>query len=329
MHISYSRFSLYLSCPYAHYLRYVKRLELDRPIRPLYFGTDFHKLLELRGDQEALKEAMKNIEDAFYELPPSWQQDLGENYPEDLKSIFKDYQQVYQGAKLPTVTEKEFELKIGSYKGEPVYFVGKIDELYKLKRKGEKVLKLGEHKTFSRRPDMAVLTMNTQKCLYAKAAQMLYGVLPLEIIWDYVKSTPAKEPIWLEKSQRFSLAKSSDITTYSWLRACEERGITDKSVIESGKELYKFNTENFFFRVNQDIYPQMVETIWDGFVYTCKQIVKEGEKNKTKNVTRDCTFCSYRDICFSEMSGGDTDYVIKNNYHERGHREEETNGDSE
>ena len=48
MYISYSRVQSYLGCPYSHYLRYVRRLSKKKPERPLYFGTDFHKLLELR-----------------------------------------------------------------------------------------------------------------------------------------------------------------------------------------------------------------------------------------------------------------------------------------
>lgn len=317
MHISYSRFSTYLSCPYKHYLGYVQRLTLKKPVRPLYFGSDFHKLLELRGDKEALRQAKEDIRDKFYEMPGSWQTELGDSYVEDLFTIFRDYVRVYRGAPLPQKTEEPFEILLGYCKGEPVYFVGVIDELYLQKINGKKRILIGEHKTFNQRPDMNTLTMNTQKCLYAKATQTLRGILPEGVIWDYIKSAPAKEPIWLEKSHRFSESKSADITPYSWSRACKSKGITDKSVIKRGSELYNGNVGNFFFRVKQDFYPQMVEDIWEGFVYTCKDMAKRGSTNKTKNVTRDCKWCSFRDICFSEMSGGDTAYIIEKNYKEK------------
>lgn len=317
MHISYSRFASYLNCPYGHYLSYVKRLELKKPVRPLYFGTDFHKLLEVRGNSEDLKREKENIVDKFYEMPASWQSDIGEDYPEELFSIFSDYQKIYKDTPVPHITEHPFEILLGKYKGEPVYFIGVIDELYLYKKQGKKFIKIGEHKTFNRRPDMNTLVMNTQKCLYAKAAQIERGILPQEVIWDYIKSTPAKEPIWLPKSERFSESKSSEITPYSWRRACKKRGVDDPSIIKKGAELYRNNVQNFFFRVSQDLYPQMVEGVWEGFKYTCRDIVKQGHKNKTKNITRNCQWCNFRDICYSELSGGDVNYILEKNYKEK------------
>ena len=314
MHISYSRFSTYLSCPYKHYLGYIEKLQLKKPVRPLYFGSDFHKLLELRKDPGELELAKQQIADKYYEMPGSWQTELGESYLDDLFCIFSDYEETYKEAPLPQKTEQPFEILLGRYKGEPVYFVGIIDELYLHKKHGKKIIKIGEHKTFSRKPDMNTLTMNTQKCLYAKATQIERGILPQEVIWDYIRSTPAKSPIWLPKSNKFSERSSSDITAYSWARACKERAIDDIEVIEKGTKLYGQNISNFFFRVSQEFYPQMVDNIWEGFVYTCKEIAKQGHKNKTKNVTRDCQFCNFRDICFSEMSGGNREYTIEKNY---------------
>lgn len=305
-----------MHCPYQHWLRYVRKLSKRRPERPLYFGTDFHKLLELRNKPEELTEAISHIKDTFYEMPASWQGDLGENYIEDLLSIFEDYNEVYAGIRQPQVTEKEFELEVGSHKGEPIVFVGKIDELYLLKHNGVKSIILGEHKTFSQKPSMDLLVMNTQKCLYAKAVQFMKGILPTQVKWDYIKSSPAAEPIWLEKSNRFSEASSSKITPMSWKRACIARGISDVEVIKRG-ERFADNISEFFFQVCLDIDPDMVEDLWQGFLFTAKQIIQFGEKNKTKNVTRDCLWCSYHDICYAELTGADPEYIIEKEFEER------------
>lgn len=294
----------------------MRRLEKKKPERPLYFGTDFHKLLELRNNPVALKEAKQNIKDAFYELPPSYQSDLGDNYVQDLFTIFKDYRQVYQDVRQPQVTEKEFEFEVGKVKDEPIVFVGKIDELYLLKHQGVKSIIVGEHKTFSNKPSMDFLVMNPQKCLYAKAAYFLTGILPDKVKWDYIKSVPASEPIWLDKTKRFSEAASTKITPMSWRRACKERNILDPDILAKG-DRYASNISEFFFQVELDIDPAMVETIWDGFRYTAKQIVRFGESNKTKNVTRDCSWCPYRDICYSEMTGGDTEYIIARDFEDK------------
>ena len=288
-----------------------------KPDRPLYFGTDFHKLLELRNDKSALKAAKESIKDTYYAMPASWQGDLGENYIQDLFTIFRDYRTVYRDVRQPQITEKEFELEVGSCKGEPIIFVGKIDELYLLKHSGVKSIIVGEHKTFSNKPNMDFLVMNAQKCLYAKAVHILKGILPEKVKWDYIRSVPASEPIWLAKTNRFSEASSTKITPMSWERACKARHILDQEVIKKG-ERYRANISEFFFQVTLDIDPMMVEAIWDGYLFTAKQIIRFGEKNKTKNVTRDCSWCPYHDICYAEMTGGDAEYVIGKDFVEKG-----------
>lgn len=303
--ISYSRFSTYLRCPYAHYLRYVEHISSKSPCRPLHFGSDFHKLLEVRTDKAKVKKEWRRMRDEFYSMPGSWQSELGENYPEDLKTIFQDYLTQWKGTPLPTATEQSFEIKVDK----DILFIGVIDEIYK----DSKGYDLGEHKTFSVAPNMNTLVMNSQKCLYCKASQLLSGELPRKVKWDYIKSTPAKYPIWLEKSGRFSTAASKDITLRSWLRACKERGIEDPEILKQG-EIYKGNENNFFFRIEQDVYPEMVENIYEGFLYTSKDIANNGHKNTTKNVTKDCNWCEYRDICMAEFSNGDREYVISEAY---------------
>ena len=315
MNISYSRVASYMSCPYAHYLGYELGVRSAKPQRPLYFGTDFHKLLEVRNDEKALSEAKEAIKDTYYEIPPQWQSELGPDYLEELFSIFSDYCDIYRDAPIPSITEQEFELPMFEFRGEPYLFKGKIDEVYKRKSSatGEKFLKVGEHKTFNRRPDNNTLVMNIQKNLYAKAVHILYGILPKSVIWDYIHSKPAPQPIWLERSKRFSEAKSQQITPYSWLRACKEHSITDKKVLARAEE-FRGNVPAFFFRVEQEYDPIMVEETWRGFKFQAHLIAKYGHKNKTKNMTRNCSFCQYRDICYTQLTGGNLDHLMERSY---------------
>lgn len=310
--VSHSRVSCYLSCPYKHYLRYVERLTKKAKSRPLSFGSDFHKLLELRGDKSELKKGFIKIKESYYDLTPQNQEDLGESYLEDLKSIFSDYCKVYKNNPIPDKTEVKFDIDIGRYHGEPVIFTGIVDELYET----ETGLVIGEHKTFTRKPDMLTIVMNTQKCLYAKAVQILTGSFPRKVIWDYIKSSPAKEPVWLEKSQRFSTAKNENITPFSWRRACKSREITDTDIIHQAKN-YQGNIPNFFFRLEEDYIESMVEEIYEGFVYTAKDIVKKGEKNKTKHTGIDCSYCDYKSICYAELTGGNVDYIKEKDFDSR------------
>lgn len=306
MDISYSRVALYRKCPMAHYLRYVKHLKKKGKSKPLYFGTDFHKLLENRTSKKKYLKARKEIEEAYDNLDFNERSMLGDNYLENLFEIFSDYRKVWNGSDKPIVTEQEFKLPliIDKETGEVHNFIGIIDELY------EGYTVIGEHKTFSMKPSNLTLTMNTQSMLYAKAVKELYGVTPTHIRWDYIKSEPASFPVYL-KGKRLSSAKSQSITPYSWLRACKEYGCEDQKNMALAWEQ---NISNFFFRLDVSISDAMVERIWKDFKYTAKDLIKRQEKNKVRNVTRDCSFCDFKDICKTEFTGGNVDYIIDKDF---------------
>lgn len=312
--ISYSRISSYLSCPQKHNFSYVQKLRSKKPSRPLSFGSDFHKLLENRFDPKKLEEATKEIKKNYEELNVVAKGELGDSYLDDLFTVFSDYNKVYYNSEKPIKTEHEFLIKIGTFKGEEVKFNGIIDEVYE-------GLMLGEHKTFNRQPDMGLLAMNMQVCLYSKAYELEFGQKIERVQWDYIKSAPADYPVWLEKSQRFSEANSQKVTNLSWLRACDERGIKDQETRTKALN-YEQNLSNFFFRCNIEIIPQMVDTIWDSFKGAVKGIITKGESNKIKNIGMNCQWCDYRPLCYAEFTGLDTKYVIEKDYTIRESKEE-------
>lgn len=313
---SYSRVSAYRSCPGKFHWGYVLELKPKKMSRPLNFGGDFHKLLENRASNVELEKTIQDLKDKYDNLTPQQQEDLGEDYIEGLLQVFEDYQQKWCNAELPDVTEHEFYLPLGKYKGEDVMFHGIIDELYFDKDTGT-VSVIGEHKTFTNKPDMSILAMNQQVCLYAKAVEQEFGVMPTKVRWDYIKSQPSKEPIWLDKSQRFSEAANSNITPFSWLRACKSRGIQDQAILSKAK-LYEPNIDNFFFRCEMEIYPEMVEAIYRDFKTTVKEILSKGRTNTTKHVSKDCSWCEYQPLCYAQFTGADLDYIIEKDYTKEG-----------
>lgn len=306
MRISYSRASSYLRCPQQHYFNYIECLSSNKVVRPLSFGSDFHKLLEYRNDKEGFKKAFAVIRETYRDLPMSTQSDLGDNYLEDLKTVFNDYRKTWKGSAVPQETEHEFLIKVGIMNGEPIEFYGFIDEVF------EGGI-LGEHKTFSSAPNMSTLAMNMQACLYAKAWELETGERLDKVRWDYIKSIPSKYPIWLNKSGRFSEAANQGITPYSWARACKEKGVVDPLILQKGTS-YQQNVSNFFFRCDIEFVPSMVESVWTDFKYICREIATKGTKNKVKNITRDCSWCNYQSICYGEFTGADVEYIKKTDF---------------
>jgi ATP-dependent helicase/DNAse subunit B len=150
MYVSYVRISCYLNCPYKHYLRYIERLSSNKPARPLSFGKDFHNMRENRFIEGRLEEAWENIKSKYYNMSPKYQSELGENYLEELKSVFDDYYRLYKKEKLPMSTEKKIELELGKIKGTKIFFIGYVDELIDTRT-------IGECKTFTSKPDFMLL----------------------------------------------------------------------------------------------------------------------------------------------------------------------------
>jgi hypothetical protein len=304
--VSYSMISCYLDCAYKHYLRYIQRLRPKKPERSLFFGKDFHKLLQFRHNKTLRIQAFKEIQQTYNDMPRIFQPELGDNYLEELKTIFSDYKKTWKDSEKPIETEHEFLLPIAKYKGEEVCFHGIIDEVYE-------DLVMGEHKTFSTAPGMDTLAMNMQVCLYAKAWELETGQKFVRVMWDYTKSKSSVYPIWLESSGRFSTAKNNNITPYSWIRACNARGITDLSILSQG-DMYKPNISNFFFRCYIELLPQMVDSVWEDFQYTVKDVIKRGGSNKTKNIGRQCNWCGFRPICYAEFTGTDVTYILERDF---------------
>lgn len=300
LHVSYSEVEAYQRCPEGHFRGYVQRLKPKAPIKPLHFGTDFHALLQNRGDKKKLKESISEIREKFNDNRDA----LGDDYYDNIRSIFQDYSKQWKGETLPDETEHRFQIPIGKYNGEVVTFVGVIDEVYGLE-------KIGEHKTFSRDPSMISLHLAVQPALYAKARELETGKLPEIVQWDHIKSTPASAPPWLEKSQRFSAAKNSRITEWSYIRACMERGITpDPIMIEE----YRYNNSSFFFRTPIEVNRTHVDRVFKGFVETVKQVVSKGPNDRRHFFGRDCSWCKFQPLCYAEYSGLDVDKLIESDF---------------
>ena len=306
MNISYSRLTTFMDCPYKFHLRYNEGIRRKAVVRPLSFGSDFHELLEKRTHPEEVAKVLDRIRNDFYGLTPREQEALGEDYPDDVAAVFEEYTNYWKDDVHPDMTEVEFNINLGTYKGEPIIFNGFIDGYFKEPKMIE------EHKTFSKKPDNIKLFMNYQTSLYAKAIQQLTGEFPKRIRWDYIKSTPPASPIWLEKSQRFSTAKNDNITVGSFRKACAERGVETSDSLLSA---YIGNESNFFFRREVDIYPDMVEKVFSDFKDSIKVLLNSQKMGyKSKNIGQGCSWCDYQDICYGEFTGADVADIIRRDF---------------
>lgn len=306
--VSYSEVNAYRMCPRSHYYGYVRRLKTKEPVKPLQFGTDFHKLMEHRDNPAKVKQILEEIAVTADEHRNAF----GDDYTNNLTHIWEDYCTHWKGDTRPVETEHWFQLPIGQYKGNKVYFVGVVDEVYSADEYG--AVMLGEHKTFSRAPNKVDLAMSNQPYLYAAAYEMENGVFPQWVQWDHIKSTEASAPPWLEKSKRFSKAKTQSVTEYSYRRACYEHRVEpDPEELER----YRENNSHFFFRTRMELNPQHGAQVMEDFKQTARSIIKCGGKNRAQYCGMNCSWCRYQPICYAEIMGLDPEEIIAQDFLEK------------
>lgn len=302
--VSYSLLSCFKNCPHAYRLKYLEKLEPIRVVKPLYKGSAIHSLLEYR-----IKHLMfplveptwedclhQTIEPEFMKLTDTDKESLGLNFIEDLERIMKQYDWCYQDENIEyKEVEKWIEYKLFSFKKEPVLLVGKVDAIVKING----VDYIVEHKTFSSNPmSLNDTWINMQTCLYAYILNKKYGYNIKGVLWDMIKTEPYADPNILKSGQYGK--QSSKVTLLSF----KENPGTD--IINQVKD----NHLNFLQRFITPIVPTAVDSFFNETKNLAKELIKRGTSIiDIKRLTRDCSWCAYHDICQSELTGGDTDYI--------------------
>lgn len=304
--VSQSRIGTWKRCGYCHYLKYVLRIRKKGKVRPLYFGSDFHYLLEHYDhpkDLTNVKKAFSKIKKAYDKLSAKELTDIGGNYLNELQTIFKDYKYVYLPLETDT-RELDFEIELRK----DVLIRGKIDAIVET----DNNIIIVEHKTFNKKPNSIVFDMNSQALIYAKVVRLLgYPSKPIKILWDYIHSKPAEEPPIVDG--KLKLNKSSKIIPQSFRRAAMKVGWDKKEARNKSLE-YLGNMENFFFRKEVMVFDSAIDSFWEDTMQDIKMIYKFGETCKSKNITRDCSWCDYQPICVLELNGGDVKGLIESQY---------------
>lgn len=291
---SISQVSCFRGCKKEWEYRYRDRLQLRAPQRPLYMGSTIHKLLELRANGEDWKEYLNTkVRAEFEAMPADYQAELGEDFLECCFDIMSQYDWAYQNENIKYLkTELKIDCKIRGRKR----FIGIVDAICELDGKQY----LMEHKSFkSNKMSLDQTWLNAQTCLYIKVLNEHYGYNIVGVIWDMIK-TSAPQPPRVLKSGQFG-KQYGDQTLYSFAKA----GVEDipQDIYEEIKDNYK----NFVDRYITPVIPSVVESVWVDFVQTVDEISKC--KVCPKSLGRDCDWCGFKNLCQTELTGGDVEYT--------------------
>lgn len=308
--VSQSRVKLWRKCKRAHYYRYVEKLEKKVKSRPLKFGGIVHDMLEASANKEDPFEVLDEVAKKQGKMFRAEIEEYG-NIVEDIRAIMKAYYEYWKDNPLRYLrlngkrSEHELTVKIR----DNLYFVFKLDALVKSKNALRWLL---EHKTGKTIPDTDNRWKDLQTCVYIKGMELLEMKPVNGVCWDFIRSKSPTKPQIL---QRGGLSIKNIDTLPSVVRDFGEEN--DEEVPKILLERAEANIPRFFQREFTPINREVIEFLWDDFLFSAYEIQEDKEsKHLQKGMTIDkhCGWCDFELICRTRLTGGDTDYVKEREY---------------
>ena len=309
--VSQSKVKTWRRCHQAYHFKYVENLRRKKKSRPLQFGTMVHKALErhFNGDEftEYFDELRQDVE--AMKLFQRERDEFG-NILEDCEDIVTDYVDHWEGYGLRPIrrsgrgAEHEFEIELLP----DVLWEGKIDFIGKTEGK---LKVLGEHKTYTRKPNDDARWRDLQSATYFRAVDILGWPTLDACLWDYIKSKPPAIPGVLKDG---SISTKKIDTLPSTLRRVlasspESTGNTKPENLKKIESMAENNRDEYFQRVITPVNSTVVEKVFDDFVSTVKNLVENHGKQQDMNIDKHCSWCDYESICRARLQGMDVDYV--------------------
>lgn len=310
-----SRVKTFNRCQKQYAYKYIELLEPKRKSRPLYLGSWIHSCLEFyykegdwkKGHAPFVEDWNKLFDEEKTALQTRGHQKLPP-LPEVVERIMRSYLWYYKddGWKpymVEQLLEVETPLRIN---GKRFVFKGRLDLIVEDE---EGLLWLIDHKSAGSIPEPTSFhAMDPQLMLYPWAAKIQYNIEIAGVIYNYVKSKPPSIPK-LNKDGSISKRKySSDYPTL--VRFLKQSGYEPRDFIDVLRPLARKSPFLRRYRLPRE--PQVTKEILLDTLSVVKRI--DETKRFTRNITRDCTMCSYHDLCRSELNGFDTSMMREQNF---------------
>ncbi len=317
--ISQSRVKLARRCWYAHWLRYVEKLKRRGVKRPLDFGSLVHKMKEYEAEgknpNQALDEAEEELKSSF-----SGERVIYAEIIDDVDVIMSEYFEYWEDNE-PEIEYVEIDGKFAEHWieieiADNTIMTGKIDSLVTTVNNKRWLVDIKTHgKALPSHEDR---WMNLQTSVYFKAIELM-GWGPVEgIMWDYIYSKKPTVPKILKSGK---LSKQKIVTLPSVVESFAEEEDIALEDYEEMLDIALDSRNDYFERIFTSLNETIINSVFDDFLETAKQIKEMGETCKVKTIDLHCSWCDYKQICHAEMSGGDTDKIKERMYTNASQRE--------
>jgi hypothetical protein len=216
----------------------------------------------------------------------------------------KDQKMKFVGVKGPDKKIKKAEIEFEYDIGGGVVIEGVIDCIPELPD-GRRWI--GEHKSHKVFPTEDVRMADVQSLLYADAAGKSLGVTGIKgVMWDYIRSKSPAGPTLLKNG---SLSKARiDTLPEVYEATILEHGLDPAHYTDILGDL-DAKLPEWYRRVFVPINKEAVAQIVEETQVTGREMERKAGVDVTRNLTRDCSWCSYEKLCKAELFGMDADTI--------------------
>jgi len=302
---TYSEIMTRRRCPMQHYYAYKLKLEKKVPGLPLTLGSLGHRLLEAKyRDGDWRPELEKYVEEEWGKMFEEQQAEYGD-LPGEAERLMRGYDYFWKNDKWkPLGTEVSFLVRLT----EKIGIAGVIDLI--VEDTNGKIWVV-DHKFVKSIPEDDYLLMELQTTLYYFATVLKYGKGKVAgVILNYIRTKAPTIPK-INKDGTLSKAKvDTDIPTL--MQVIKENNLNQddyKELIERAE----VTSRQFYVRKRLDRPINLLKIALKEAAATV--IDCYSERPLTRTIIKQCSWdCDYLPICFAELQGHDTKFLIKQQY---------------
>jgi hypothetical protein len=325
--VSHSQISLWRQCQQRYGYRYTQRLVPKRLERPLHLGSWVHSCLQAHYEGKDWKTAHASYVKQYNKLFDEEQRQLDrgtskkksdddlEPLPKQVERIMASYLWYYRNEKIKVLgVEVRFELRVVDEDGLEYILVGVLDLVYEDE---DGLIWIRDHKVWGEIPNEGAFhTMDPQLTIYIHGAKEAMGIEAAGIEYSYIKSVAPTLP---KLNKDGSISKQEISTDYPTVFTfLKKNGFDPKEYRDTLAPLAASSPFLRKYRLPRS--EGVVEKIMEDADRTAREIFNSTLNTNVRNITRDCDWCPYQQLCRGELFGLDMAYLRENNFTIEGKR---------
>lgn len=320
--VTHSLIKTFRRCPRIALYKHHDMLAPRSVSKPLKKGTWMHELLEAYYLGEDWKEVHKQNTIKFSKLFDEEKDKLGD-LPTEIARLFRSYLWHYKNDEDWDVHEVEFKLEAELPGGQ--LWQGKSDMLVET----DDGLWIVDHKNMATIPSLTQRTLDAQSILYLWAARE-NGIPVKGFIWNYLRTKAPSIPKLTRTGALYKRIGATDYPT-AYLAFKQLSQGSDRDYVQEHKlwlrglaaQRYKSGEVQLSEFFQRSIYvknDEMIERALAEASHTADRYAEypfEDRDAVERVPDRSCDWCSYKNLCTTELMGGNADNVIRQEFMEQ------------